>query len=79
MGFASFTSPRRPTSRARLGRGPCAVRVASSLAGSYLAPSPGGPNKKYYDPRVFIREAEITMAARVGQALADLNATGKLA
>ncbi|KAJ8660395.1 fructose-bisphosphate aldolase, class II [Lichtheimia ornata] len=33
---------------------------------------PNKPNKKYYDPRVFIREAEKTMIARVQQACKDL-------
>ncbi|CDS06884.1 Putative Fructose-bisphosphate aldolase, classII [Lichtheimia ramosa] len=33
---------------------------------------PGKPNKKYYDPRVFIREAEKSMAKRVQQACKDL-------
>ncbi|KND01389.1 fructose-bisphosphate aldolase, class II [Spizellomyces punctatus DAOM BR117] len=36
------------------------------------------PNKKYYDPRVFIREAEKTMIARVKQAFDELGSTGKL-
>lgn len=36
------------------------------------------PNKKYYDPRVFIREAEKTMIARVKQAFNELGSTGKL-
>ncbi|KAF7724202.1 Fructose-bisphosphate aldolase 1 [Apophysomyces ossiformis] len=31
------------------------------------------PNKKYYDPRVFIREAEKTMITRVKKACEDLN------
>ena len=36
------------------------------------------PNKKYYDPRVWVREGEITMAARVKEALQDFNAAGQL-
>jgi fructose-bisphosphate aldolase class II len=32
------------------------------------------PNKKYYDPRVWLRKGEETMVARVKQAFADLNA-----
>jgi fructose-bisphosphate aldolase class II len=32
------------------------------------------PNKKYYDPRVWLRKAEESMVARVKQAFADLNA-----
>lgn len=34
------------------------------------------PNKKFYDPRVWLREAEKSMAARVAVACDDLNATG---
>ncbi|KAI9323881.1 fructose-bisphosphate aldolase, class II [Dichotomocladium elegans] len=33
---------------------------------------PGKPNKKYYDPRVWVREAEKTMSNRVQQACKDL-------
>ncbi|KAI8100098.1 fructose-bisphosphate aldolase [Halteromyces radiatus] len=33
---------------------------------------PDKPNKKYYDPRVFIRAAEVTMKSRVEQACKDL-------
>lgn len=36
------------------------------------------PNKKYYDPRVWQREAEVSMAARLQQAFADLNASNTL-
>lgn len=36
------------------------------------------PNKKYYDPRVFIREAEKTMIARVQQACKDLGNVDRL-
>jgi fructose-bisphosphate aldolase class II len=32
------------------------------------------PNKKFYDPRVWLRKAEESMVARVKQAFADLNA-----
>jgi len=39
---------------------------------------PGKPNKKYYDPRVWVREGEKTMKARVMQALQDFNATNSL-
>ncbi|ORY99132.1 fructose-bisphosphate aldolase [Syncephalastrum racemosum] len=38
----------------------------------------GKPNKKYYDPRVFIRESEKTMIARVQQACRDLGNVGHL-
>jgi len=36
------------------------------------------PNKKYYDPRVWVREGEKTMYTRVQQALKDLNNVGTL-
>ncbi|CAG8535495.1 8575_t:CDS:2 [Ambispora gerdemannii] len=36
------------------------------------------PNKKYYDPRVFIREAEKSMAKRVQQACRDLGNVDRL-
>lgn len=35
------------------------------------------PNKKYYDPRVWLREAEKTFVARLRQAFEDLNCIGK--
>ena len=31
------------------------------------------PNKKYYDPRKWVREGEMTFSARLEQAFADLN------
>jgi len=36
------------------------------------------PNKKYYDPRVWVREGEKTMSARVTEALKDFNTGGQL-
>jgi fructose-bisphosphate aldolase class II len=36
------------------------------------------PNKKYYDPRVWQRAGEVSMANRLEQAFADLNACGTL-
>lgn len=36
------------------------------------------PNKKYYDPRVWVREGEKTMAKRVAIALKDFNTAGQL-
>ena len=36
------------------------------------------PNKKYYDPRVFIREAEKTMMKRIVQAFQELKSYNKL-
>jgi fructose-bisphosphate aldolase, class II len=50
----------------------------------YLASQVGNPegadkpNKKYYDPRVWVREGEKTMSKRVAEALEDFNAAGKL-
>ncbi|KAL9124415.1 MAG: hypothetical protein Q9217_006250 [Psora testacea] len=38
----------------------------------------GEPNKKYYDPRVWVREGEKTMSARVKEALQDFNTAGQL-
>ncbi|KAK5122139.1 Fructose-bisphosphate aldolase 1 [Meristemomyces frigidus] len=36
------------------------------------------PNKKYYDPRVWVREGEKTMTKRVAEALKDFNTAGQL-
>ena len=36
------------------------------------------PNKKYYDPRVWVREGEKTMSKRITVALDDFYASGKL-
>ncbi|OBZ65110.1 Fructose-bisphosphate aldolase 1 [Grifola frondosa] len=36
------------------------------------------PNKKYYDPRVWVREGEKTLSARVKEACADLGNTNRL-
>lgn len=36
------------------------------------------PNKKYYDPRVWVREGEKTLTARVKEACADLGNTDRL-
>jgi len=36
------------------------------------------PNKKYYDPRVWVREGEKTMTTRVTSALKDFNTAGQL-
>ncbi|KAL9610511.1 MAG: hypothetical protein Q9167_004796 [Letrouitia subvulpina] len=38
----------------------------------------GKPNKKYYDPRVWVREGEKTMTARVKEALEDFNTASQL-
>ncbi|ORY96155.1 fructose-bisphosphate aldolase, class II [Syncephalastrum racemosum] len=38
----------------------------------------GKPNKKFYDPRVFVRESEKTMIARVQQACKDLGNVERL-
>jgi len=35
------------------------------------------PNKKYYDPRKWIREAEMSMATRVAQSIASLGSGGQ--
>jgi Fructose-bisphosphate aldolase class-II len=42
--------------------------------------NPGGPdkpNKKYYDPRVWVRKAEETMVARVEVSMEKLSSQGK--
>jgi len=36
------------------------------------------PNKKYYDPRVWVREGEKTMTKRVEEGLKDFNTAGQL-
>lgn len=36
------------------------------------------PNKKYFDPRVWVREGEKTMSARVTEGLKDFNTVGQL-
>ncbi|EOD46290.1 Ketose-bisphosphate aldolase class-2 [Neofusicoccum parvum] len=36
------------------------------------------PNKKFYDPRVWVREGEKTMTVRVKEALVDFNTAGQL-
>ena len=40
-------------------------------------PETDKPYKKNYDPRVWIREAELSMAARLEEAFKDLGATGR--
>ena len=37
------------------------------------------PNKKYYDPRVWLRHAEVSMAARLTRCFADLNCINRIA
>ncbi|GJJ10206.1 hypothetical protein Clacol_004432 [Clathrus columnatus] len=39
---------------------------------------PDKPNKKYYDPRVWVREGEKTLVERVKEACADLGNVGRL-
>jgi fructose-bisphosphate aldolase class II len=42
--------------------------------------NPGGPekpNKKYYDPRVWLRKGEETFVKRLEEAFTDLNCIGK--
>ena len=36
------------------------------------------PNKKFYDPRVWVREGEKTMSARVSEGLKDFNTAGQI-
>jgi fructose-bisphosphate aldolase class II len=37
------------------------------------------PNKKYYDPRVWLRAGEVSFVERLEQAFAELNNVGTLA
>ena len=39
---------------------------------------PDSPNKKYYDPRVWLRKGEETMIARLKLAFEDLNCINQL-
>ena len=60
------------------------IRDYMSKKKDYLATAVGNPdgddkpNKKYFDPRVWVREGEKTMTARVAEALQDFNATNSL-
>ena len=36
------------------------------------------PNKKFFDPRVWVREGEKTMSARVQEALVDFNTANQI-
>ena len=42
-----------------------------------IDPDDGTPYKKKYDPRTWLREAEVSMVERLDEAFADLKATGK--
>ena len=42
-----------------------------------IDPETGEPYKKLYDPRKWLRQAELGMATRLDEAFADLNATGR--
>jgi len=49
------------------------------LQGQIGSPDGGdSPNKKHYDPRVWLRKAQDSMVERLEQAFADLNATNSL-
>ena len=39
---------------------------------------PDKPNKKFFDPRVWVREGEKTMSERVAEGLVDFNTAGQL-
>jgi len=60
------------------------VRAFESKNKQYLQGQIGNPdgkdkpNKKYYDPRVWVRKAEVSMAERLKVAFEDLNAVGSL-
>ena len=56
------------------------VKNEAFLQGQIGNPSgPDAPNKKYYDPRVWLREGEKTFMARLKSAFEDLNAVNRLA
>ncbi|MGB0749368.1 MAG: class II fructose-bisphosphate aldolase [Magnetospiraceae bacterium] len=42
-----------------------------------IDPDDGTPYKKFYDPRKWLREAEVNMGARLDEAFTDLGAVGK--
>jgi len=62
----------------------CGVRDYVLKKKDYLASSVGNPdgedkpNKKYFDPRVWVREGEKTMSVRVKDALVDFNNINQL-
>jgi fructose-bisphosphate aldolase, class II len=59
------------------------IRNYMSMNAAYLQAQIGNPegaekpNKKYYDPRVWLREGEKEFVARLKQAFEDLNAVGR--
>jgi fructose-bisphosphate aldolase class II len=59
------------------------IRDYMSSKSGYLASQIGNPegddkpNKKYYDPRVWLREGEKTFVTRLSQAFEDLNCVGR--
>ena len=61
----------------------CGIRDYMLTKADYVKTQVGNPdgadkpNKKYYDPRVWVREGEKTMLARVAEALDDFNAAGQ--
>lgn len=60
------------------------IRDYMSTKQKYVASQVGNPegedkpNKKYYDPRVWVREGEKTMSTRIKEALKDFNTAGQL-
>jgi fructose-bisphosphate aldolase class II len=61
----------------------CGVRDYMSQESAYLQSQIGNPegadkpNKKKYDPRVWLRKGEETFVQRLEQAFADLNCLGR--
>ena len=53
----------------------CHLLPAETLANARLQDK---PNKKYYDPRVWVREGEKTMTKRVEEGLKDFNTAGQV-
>ena len=54
------------------------LSVQYSLQGQIGNPTgPDSPNKKYYDPRVWLRKGEETFVTRLKAAFEDLNAVNR--
>jgi len=71
-----------PCSRPRRGPTPCgcAKKNEGYLQGQIGNPEGDDkPNKKYYDPRAWLRKGEDAFRARLKQAFTDLNNVGTLA
>jgi len=55
------------------------ITVSSTPQGQIGNPDgPEKPNKKFYDPRVWLRKSEESAVVRLGEAFADLKTVGQL-